>query len=81
MKNGKWVPWRICAGVLGVLAIAYMWSTKDVAAIYSSMPAEAVIPIVVTNFLVTLLKIGVLSAAVWAVKRVAGKIAHRKKPR
>ena len=30
MKDGKWVPWRVIAAIIGVLAIAYLWATKDV---------------------------------------------------
>lgn len=78
MKDGKLVPWRVCAFVLGVLAIAYMWATKDVTAVYSTLPAEAVIPMIVTNFAVTLLKVAVIAAVVWGVKRIAGKFAQRK---
>jgi len=78
MKDGKWVPWRIVAGVLGVLAIVYMWSTKDMAAAYSSLPGEAVVPMIVTNMLVTLAKVGVIAAVVWAAKWAAGKIRHKK---
>jgi hypothetical protein len=78
MKSGKWVPWRICAGVLGVLAIVYMWSTKDLAAAYSHLPAEAAVPMIITNLAVTLAKVGLIAGTVWVFKSIAGKLAQRK---
>ena len=78
MKNGKWVPWRVCAGVLGVLAIAWLWTTKDVAAVYRALPAEAAVPVIMTNVLVTALKMGLVAAAAWAVKKAAWRIGQRK---
>lgn len=74
MKDGKWVPWRVAVGILGVLAIAYLWSTKELAAAYAGMPAEAVVPFIVTNVLVTLAKVAAMAAAVWLIKRGAGKL-------
>lgn len=78
MKDGKWVPWRVMAGVLGVLAIAYLWSTKDMAAAYAALPPEAVVPYIITNVLVTLVKVAVMAAAIWLVKRGAEKIRQKK---
>lgn len=78
MKDGKWVPWRVAAGVLGVLAIVYMWSTKDMAAAYSSLPGEVVVPMIVTNMLVTLAKVGVIAAVVGIGKWGLKKFAHKK---
>ncbi len=81
MKDGKWVPWRVIAAILGVLAIAYLWATKDVAGIYSTMPAEALVPYIVTNMSVTLAKVGLMAFAIWVVKRSAGKLKSMKKAR
>ena len=65
MKNGKWVPWRVIAAVFGVLAIVYMWSTKDLSAVYSTMPGEAVVPYIATNMAVMLAKVGLMTGAIW----------------
>ncbi len=78
MKDGKWVPWRVAAGVLGVLAIVYLWSTKDVASVYSNLPAEALVPMLVTNVAVTLLKVAAIAGVVWSVKWLAKIISHKK---
>ena len=69
MKNGKWVPWRVIAAVIGVLAIAYMWSTKDLSSVYSAMPGEAVVPYIATNMAVMLAKVGLMTFAIWMVKK------------
>lgn len=69
MKNGKWVPWRVIAAVIGVLAIAYMWSTKDLSSVYSAMPGEAVVPYIATNMAVMLAKVGLITFAIWLVKK------------
>ena len=69
MKNGKWVLWRVIAAVIGVLAIAYMWSTKDLSSVYSAMPGEAVVPYIATNMAVMLAKVGLMTFAIWMVKK------------
>ena len=71
------MPWRVAAGVLGVAAIIYVWSAKDMTAVYSGLPAEAIVPMLVTNVVVTLLKVATIAAVVWAVKWLAKKIAHK----
>lgn len=81
MKDGKWVPWRVIAAIIGVLAIAYLWATKDVAGIYSAMPGEALVPYIVTNMSVTLAKVGLMAFAIWVVKRGAALISRKKEPR
>ena len=81
MKDGKWVPWRVIAAIIGVLAIAYLWATKDVAGIYSAMPGEALVPYIVTNMSVTLAKVGLMAFAIWVVKRGAALISRKKETR
>ena len=79
MKDGKWVPWRVIAAVIGVLAISYLWATKDVAGIYSAMPVEALVPYIVTNMSVTLAKVGLMAFVIWVVKRGAKLLSSKKK--
>ena len=67
-------PWRILVGVLAISWIIYMWVKKDIAAIYASMPPEQILPLVVTNVAVTLLKVIGIAAVILLVKWLAGKL-------
>lgn len=51
-----------------------MWVEKDILAIYSSMPAEQALSLVVTTVVVSLVKVGVLTAGILIVKCLAGKL-------
>ena len=79
MKNGKWVLWRVIAAVIGVLAIAYMWSTKDLSSVYSAMPGEAVVPYIATNMAVMLAKVGLMTFAIWLVKKGINLVSGKEK--
>ena len=61
-------PWRIVAALISAVYIVYMWSEKDVLAIYSSMPQEEAIPLIVTTVLVSVLKVAGLAALVLLIK-------------
>ena len=67
-------PWRILVGVLAIGWIVYMWVEKDIAAIYASMPPEQILPLVVTNAAVTLLKVIGIAAVILLAKWLAGKL-------
>ena len=67
-------PWRILVGVLAIGWIVYMWVKKDIAAGYASMPPEQILPLVVTNVAVTLLKVIGIAAVILLVKWLAGKL-------
>lgn len=67
-------PWRILVGVLAIGWIVSMWVKKDIAAIYATMPPEQILPLVVTNVAVTLLKIIGIAAVILLVKWLAGKL-------
>ena len=67
-------PWRILVGVLAIGWIVYMWVEKDIAAIYASMPPDQILPLVVTNVAVTLLKVIGIAAVILLVKWLAGKL-------
>ena len=74
MKKQPKEPWRIIVGVLSVLFIAFMWVKKDMLSIYTALPAEQALPLIVTTLAVSLLKLtlftGVFFAAKWVVSRV-----------
>ena len=67
-------PWRILVGVLAIGWIVYMWVKKDIAALYAAMPPEQILPLVVTNVAVTLLKVIGIAAVILLVKWLAGKL-------
>ena len=72
-------PWRILVGVLAIGWIVYMWVKKDIAAIYATMPPEQILPLVVTNVAVTLLKVIGIAAVILLVKWLAGKLSNQNK--
>ena len=67
-------PWRILVGVLAIGWIVYMWVKKDIAGIYAAMPPEQILPLVLTNVAVTLLKVMGIAAVILLVKWLAGKL-------
>ena len=54
--------------------IVYMWLEKDIMAIYSSMPAEDALPLIVTTVVVSLVKVGVFTVGILLLKWIAGKL-------
>lgn len=73
MKNQKKEPWRIIVAIISVAFIIYMWVEKDVVAIYSSMPAEQALPLIVTTVAVTLVKVGLMTVGILFLKWIVGK--------
>ena len=76
-KNGKSnprEPWRIVVAVISVAYIIFMWVKKDIMASYATMPAEQVLPMIVTTVAVSLLKVAALAAVILVVKWFVGKI-------
>ena len=73
MKNWKNEPWRLVVGILAIVYIIYMCAEKDVAAIYSSLPAEEALPLAVTTVVVSLVKVAVLTVGILLIKWIIGK--------
>ena len=73
MKNQKKEPWRIVVATLAIIYIIYMWVEKDIVAIYSTMPAEQALPLVVTMIAVSLVKVGVITGGILLIKWIIGK--------
>ena len=67
-------PWRILVGVLAIGWIVYMWVKKDIASLYATMSPEQILPLVVTNVAVTLLKVIGIAAVILLLKWLAGKL-------
>ena len=74
MKNQKKEPWRIIVAIISIAYIIYMWVEKDILAIYSSMPAEEALPLAVTTVVVSLVKVGLMTAGILLIKWIIGKI-------
>lgn len=77
MKGQKKEPWRIVVATLAIIYIIYMWVEKDIVAIYSTMPAEQALPLVVTTIAVSLVKVGVITGGILLIKWVVGKFLKR----
>lgn len=73
MKGQKKEPWRILVATLAIIYIIYMWVEKDIVAIYSTMPAEQALPLVVTTIAVSLMKVGVITGGILLIKWIIGK--------
>ena len=77
MKKGKKEPWRIIVGMIAIAYIVYMWVEKDIMAIYTAMPREQAVPLVVTTVLVSLTKVAVIAGGILLIKWIAGKIKKK----
>ena len=56
----------------------YMWSKKEIADIYATMPQEQIVPLIVTTVAVSLLKVAVIALGVLLIKWIVGKIRRDK---
>ena len=65
--------WRYIVGLLSAGVIVYMWTTKNVAGQYADMTKEDLLPLIVTNAAVTLVKVVAIAAAVWLVRWLVAK--------
>ena len=70
-------PWRIVVFVISVAFIVFMWSKKDIAEIYSTMPNEQIAPLILTTVAVSLLKIGAIAAIVFLIKWIIKKVKDK----
>ena len=76
-KNTKnLTPWRITIGVLAIGWIVYMWIKKDILSIYATMPSEQILPLIVTNVAVTVIKVISIAAVTLLVRWLAKKFKN-----
>ena len=73
MENKKKEPWRIIVFIISVLYIVFMWVKKDIAAIYTTMPAGQVAPLIATTVAVSLMKVAAIAGGVLLMKWIIGK--------
>ena len=77
MKEIERKPRRIAVAVLSVIVIAIMWIKKDVLGLWSGVSSEDLLPLLVTNGAVMLLKIAVLAGGIYLVKMLFAKIKKK----
>ena len=77
MKEIERKPRRIAVAVLSVIVIAIMWIKKDVLGLWSGISSEDLLPLLVTNGAVMLLKIAVLAGGIYLVKMLFVKIKKK----
>ena len=72
-------PWRIVVGVIAISYTVFMWIKKDIMAIYASMPAEQVAPMIATTIAVSLLKVAAMAGGILLIKWIVGKFTGKGK--
>ena len=77
MKEIERKPRRIAVAVLSIIVIAIMWIKKDVLGLWSNVSSEDLLPLLVTNGAVMLLKIAVLAGGIYLVKMLFVKIKKK----
>ena len=70
-------PWRIVVAIISVAFIIFMWVKKDIGAVYSTTPAEQIVPLIITTVFVTLIKVGAIACVFFIIKWIFGKFKNR----
>lgn len=78
MRSQKKEPWRIILGIISVAAIVIMWIKKDIAGIYSTMPSEAILPMIITTIGVSAVKVVAIAAVIFLIKTMLKKLRKDK---
>ena len=65
--------WRYVLAGISVLYIVYMWAEKDILRVCGNLPAEQMLPMMVTTVAVTLAKVALLAGGILLVKWLIGK--------
>lgn len=68
MNNKKKEPWRIIVAIISALFIVFMWIKNDIVTIYSTMPKEQIVPLIVTTIVVSCLKVAAITGGIWVMK-------------
>lgn len=70
--------WRIIVAIISIVFIIYMWVKKDIVALYGTMPAEQMVPLVATTIAVILVKVAAITLAILFIKWIAKRITKKK---
>ena len=76
-KNNNKEPWQIIVGIISIAYIVFMWVKKDIVSIYTTMPQEEILPMIVTTVAVSFVKVAVIAGAILLVKWIIGKISSK----
>ena len=76
-QKRKKEPWRIVVGVISIAYIAYMWISKDVMAIYETMPEDQYLPLIATTVLVSLAKVAAIAGVILLIKWIIGRTKQK----
>ena len=77
MKGKKVELWRLVVGIISIAYIIFMWVKKDIVADLSAIPEEALLPLILTNVGVSLLKILAIAAVVFLIKWLITKFKNK----
>ena len=77
-KSKRIEPWRIIVFIISVVAIVLLWASKDITEIYATASEEQIFPMVATTVAVSLLKVIVISVAVFVIKWIIDKVKTKK---
>ena len=70
-------PWRIIVFIIAVILIIFMWIKNDIIQIYTTMPQEQILPLIVTTILVSLFKVAGIAVAILLLKWLIGKFTKK----
>ena len=76
-SENKKEPWRIILFIISVLFILFMWIKKDIVSIYTTMPEEQVLPLMVTTIAVSLVKVIAIAGGILLIKLLVGKFGKK----
>lgn len=74
MKKQKNETWRIIVGIISIVFIIFMWVKNDIVALYTTMPKEQVLPLIITTIMVSLIKVAVIAGIVLIIKWIIKKV-------
>lgn len=76
-NQNKKEPWRIVVGIIAIIYIIFMWVKKDIVSIYTTMPQEEVLPLIITTIVVSLIKVIIITGGILLFKWIINKIKKK----
>ena len=76
-ENKRKEPWRIIVFIISVLFIVFMWVKNDIITIYTTMPADQVIPLIATTIVVSLIKVAAITGGILLIRWIVRKIKNK----
>ncbi|MBR4085372.1 MAG: hypothetical protein IKK33_13950 [Lachnospiraceae bacterium] len=74
VSKKKTEAWRIIVGVIAMAYIVFMWVKKDIVSIYTTMPQEEVLPLMITTIIVSMVKVVVITGGILLIKWGISKV-------